>query len=81
MSTTAAASELTEFVMQRLIRAVGAAEGPQAAREVFSRLGIAELRSATELLHFSEHLIAKGGVFEAVGRGLKVSALLRGAKA
>jgi hypothetical protein len=73
--------EFTSFAMQRLIRAIGPAAGPEAAREALSTLGIAQLTSATELLGFAEQLIKKGGVFEAVGRGLKVSALLRGAKA
>jgi hypothetical protein len=81
VTASVAENELTAFALQRLIRAAGPADGPQAAREVFARLGIGELTSATDLLEFSEHLIARGGVFEAVGRGLKVSALLRGARA
>ena len=81
MSMSNGSGELTMFAMQRLIRAAGPAAGPEAAREALTTLGIAELSSASDLLGFAEQLIAKGGVFEAVGRGLKVSALLRGAKA
>jgi hypothetical protein len=72
-------SELTDFALERLTRAVGPAAAPEAAREAFESLGLAELRSAKDLLVFAERLIARGGAFEAVGRGLKVSALLRGA--
>ena len=73
--------ELNSLAMQRLIRAVGPSVGPEAARQALSTLGIHELSSPTELLGFAEQLILRGGVFEAVGRGLKISALLRGARA
>ena len=80
MSASNGQGELTAFAMQRLVRAVGPSTGPEVAREALTTLGIRELTSAKDLLGFAEHLIARGGVFEAVGRGLKVSALLRGAK-
>lgn len=79
MSSTSASAELTVFALQRLTRAVGPAAAPDVAREALASLGLQELQSATDLLEFAEQLIAKGGVFEAVGRGLKISALLRGA--
>jgi hypothetical protein len=72
-------SELTVFALDRLTRALGPAAAPEAAREAFESAGIAELSSPKDLLAFAERLIARGGAFEAVGRGLKVSALLRGA--
>lgn len=72
---------INTFAVERIARAVGPVAGPEAAREVLKELGLPALRSASELLQFSERLIRRGGVFEAVGRGLKVSALLRGARA
>lgn len=79
MSNGSASAELTVFALQRLTRAVGPATAPDVAREALESLGLQELQSASDLLGFAEQLIAKGGVFEAVGRGLKISALLRGA--
>jgi len=72
-------SELDELALQRLIRAVGPAVGPATASEALASLGIAEIESPAELLRFAEQLMQKGGVFESVGRGLKISALLKGA--
>ena len=80
MSVTSGPGELTSFALQRLTRAMGPAVGPQTARETLASLGVAELTSAGHLLAFAERLIARGGAFEAVGRALKISALLRGAK-
>lgn len=79
MNESSAATELTVFALQRLTRAVGPAAAPDVAREALASLGLDELRSPSDLLGFAEQLMARGGVFEAVGRGLKISALLRGA--
>lgn len=71
--------EFNTLVVQRLTRAIGPVSGAELMREVCAALGIDEVTSATQLRLFAEHLIRRGGVYEAVGRGLKVSAILRGA--
>ncbi len=71
--------EIDALVLQRLTRAMGPVNGPEIIREACAELGIEQVASPTQLRAFAEHLIRRGGIFEAVGRGLKVSAILRGA--
>ncbi len=79
MSDEGERSEFDELARERLFRAIGPAQAPATIEEAMSSLGLSQLRSPTELLRFAEQLMQKGGVFESVGRGLKISALLKGA--
>jgi hypothetical protein len=58
--------------------------GPDRARELFDRtlgeLRLAELRSANDRLRFGTALLRHGGVLEAIGRAIKVQAILQGAR-
>lgn len=72
---------INQLAVERVSRAVGPVAGPATVEAALADLGLREIGSPGDLLVFAEHLIRKGGVFEAVGRGLKVSALLRGASA
>ena len=59
--------------------------GPERAQEIISRAhrvsGLEVVSSAAELLVFADVMVSEGGFIEVVGRGLKVEALLRGARA
>ena len=79
MSSVVGTDGFDALALERLTRAMGPIEGPTARRVVLSDLGIDAIQSPSQLLAFAERLIQRGGVFEAVGRGLKVTALLRGA--
>ena len=70
---------ITENVFQRLIKALGRERGNRCAEQALTNLGLRELRGPQDLLYFANELIRHGGVVEAVGRALKVSAILRGA--
>lgn len=70
---------MTENAIQRLTKALGRERGARCGEEALATLGLRELRGAQDLLHFANELIRQGGVVEAVGRALKVSAILRGA--
>ena len=70
---------LTESAFARVIKALGRDRGMRYGQEALNHLGIEQLRSAQDLLGFSNYLIQHGGIVEAVGRALKVSAILRGA--
>lgn len=72
-------TEINALVLQRLTRAMGPVDGRECLRAACAELGIEDVKSPTQLRVFAEHLIRRGGIFEAVGRGLKVSAILRGA--
>jgi hypothetical protein len=59
--------------------------GEPAARvlinEIFRELGVWNLDDADDRLRFGAALLPRGGVLEAIGRSIKVQALLHGAKA
>lgn len=79
MADPTSSTELRDLARQRLLRALGPVVAQETEREILGALRITEVTSPSQLLAVAEHLIRKGGVFEAVGRGLKVTALLRGA--
>lgn len=70
---------ITANAFSRLIKALGTDKALRIGGEALRSLGLRELRDQNEVLAFAKYLIALSGVAEAVGRGLKVSALLRGA--
>jgi hypothetical protein len=43
-------------------------------------LGVRELSTPDDLMEFANYLVKQGGVVESVGRALKVTAILRGAR-
>ena len=47
--------------------------------EVFAELGVQGLDDADDRLRFGHALLSRGGVMEAIGRSIKVQALLHGA--
>jgi hypothetical protein len=70
---------LTETALTRLKRALGPQKGEATADKVLRQMGVYQLGTPQDLCDFSNHLIVQGGVAEAVGRSLKVMALLRSA--
>lgn len=71
---------MTTGVIQRLTKALGPSVAGQLAKDGLMRLGLNELRTPDELLGFANYLLTHGGVIESVGRALKVTAILRGAR-
>jgi hypothetical protein len=67
------------LAVQRVQRAMGPGPGGDAVKAALDAIGVPEIKSPVDLLAFAEFLIARHGVYEAVGRGLKVTAILRGA--
>ena len=72
-------NSLTETALTRLRRALGPQKGEALAEKVFHQMGVQQIVTPQDLCDFSNHLIVQGGVAEAVGRSLKVMALLRSA--
>lgn len=66
-------------IIQRLVHVYGATKGEALYRETLERTGLAELRSPDDEMRFADALIDSGGLLEAMGRSLRVRALLRGA--
>lgn len=70
---------IVPFVLERLTKALGAPRAAEVMNERLSEWRPRALDTAQDLLEFSNHLIRCGGLIQAVGRSLKVQALLRGA--
>ena len=66
-------------VKGRLVKVFGAERGGKVFEEVLGKLGLAELADPDDEMRFADELIG-GGLMEAIGRSLRVRALLRGAK-
>ncbi|HEV8325287.1 MAG TPA: hypothetical protein VG389_26990 [Myxococcota bacterium] len=70
---------MTAHVLQRLARALGPDAGARCAAEALQYLRLDDLQTPNDLLRFADYLVAQGGITEAVGRALRITALLRGA--
>ncbi len=79
VESVAPTSPLNETMMSRLSRALGPQKGNSLASAILATMGIPILETPQDLCDFSNHLIGYGGLAEAVGRSLKVMALLRSA--
>lgn len=72
-------NSMTEGAFSRMIKALGRDKALRIGAEALEAMGLRELKTPNDLLGFANRLIALGGIAEAVGRALKVSAILRGA--
>ncbi len=66
-------------IMKRLVHVYGEAKGEALYRETLEQTGLTELGSPDDEMRFADALIDSGGLLEAMGRSLRVRALLRGA--
>jgi hypothetical protein len=66
-------------VHERMVKALGPRRAGEILRETLDRFGERMLETPQDMLDFAELLIKSGGLVQAVGRSLKVQALLRGA--
>jgi hypothetical protein len=65
---------------QQLTRVLGSDQAQVILTKAYKMSGVKAVTNAAELLSFADALVAQGGFIEVVGRGLKVEALLRGAR-
>jgi hypothetical protein len=68
-------------VVFKLAKVLGAERADALIHEMCAETGIASLESPNDRYRFAEALIAREGVYEAVGRAIRVAALLQGANA
>ena len=71
--------QLAPQVHQRLAKALGPKRAAEAMAHGFARLGGRPIDTPQDMLDFAEALVKSVGLVQAVGRSLKVQALLRGA--
>jgi hypothetical protein len=70
---------LAPIVHDRLVKALGDRRASEVFRDGCARFGDRLIETPQDMLDFAEVLIRLGGLIQAVGRSLKVQALLRGA--
>jgi hypothetical protein len=71
--------ELAPLAHDRLVKALGDRRAGEVFTSAYASFGDRPLDTPQDLLEFGEILIRLGGLIQAVGRALKVQALLRGA--
>ena len=74
------APALLNALDQKLNNLLGAARAAELRTELLNELGLEVIESPDDRLRFGNALIARGGLLEAVGRSIKVQALLHGAR-
>jgi hypothetical protein len=70
---------LAPVVHERLVKALGTKRGGEVMSDALALLGGRPIETAQDMLDLAEALIKAGGLVQAVGRSIKVMALLRGA--
>lgn len=71
--------EMAPLVYDRLVKALGPKRAAEIMRATLASRDDRPLNTVQDLLDFAELMISAGGLVQAVGRSLKVLALLRGA--
>lgn len=67
-----------ETVTLRLEQVLGKRQAATLVAQTMAEAGLADLRTANDQLRFADALIPRGGLYEAVGRALKIQAILNG---
>ena len=67
-------------VLQKLANILGPAEAPKFISSTCRSLGLPGLDRPQDRMLFGCALIERGGLFEAIGRAIKVQAILHGAE-
>jgi len=65
--------------LQKIFNVLGKERGQLLIDETLREIGLRELRTPNERLRFANVLIERGGVFESIGRAIKIQAILHGA--
>ena len=64
----------------KLVNMMGAERAGEVIAETMSRAGLAALVTAEDRYRFACELMTRGGICEAIGRAIKIQAILHGAK-
>jgi len=71
--------DVDDEIRQRIVRLLGDQAGPALMAQVMAEAHVPDLATPDSRSSFATALIAKGGVLEALGRSIRVQALLQGA--
>ena len=67
-------------VLKKLVYVLGADEAPRFISSTCRDLGLKGLDAPQERMVFACNLIERGGLMEAIGRAIKIQAILHGAR-
>jgi hypothetical protein len=67
-------------VLKKLAFVLGPEEAPRFISSTCQKLGLKGLNGPQDRMLFACNLIQKGGLLEAIGRAIKIQAILHGAK-
>jgi hypothetical protein len=66
--------------LEKLRSVMGLAKAEELIRATMRKVGVSTLDSPDDMARFADELMRSGGLMEAVGRAMKIQALLSGAK-
>lgn len=66
--------------LSKLVRLYGPERTEALVRDTMREIGIRTISSADDRLRFGSALIKKGGLLEAIGRAIRIQAILHGAR-
>jgi hypothetical protein len=73
-------TELQDPALVKLVNMMGRDRAQRVIADTMRRAGLTALGSADDRYRFACALMAQGGVHEAIGRAIKIQAILGGAK-
>lgn len=73
-------TEATEHAVQKLVNVLGSERANRTIADTMRRAGLRSLDTPDERYRFACELMTQGGILEAVGRAMKIQAILHGAK-
>ena len=66
--------------VQKLVNVLGAERANVVVVDTMRKAGLKSLESAQDRYRFACELMTRGGLFEAIGRAMKIQAILHGAR-
>jgi len=66
--------------VQKLVNVLGAERANVVVADTMRKAGLKSLESAQDRYRFACELMTRGGLFEAIGRAMKIQAILHGAR-
>jgi hypothetical protein len=72
-------NSITIPALQKLVNVMGRERADAVIAETLRQLSLRELRTADDCLRFGDALIHRGGLLGAIGRAIKIQAILNGA--
>jgi hypothetical protein len=71
---------LSDVALRKLVNVLGAQRARLLVAEILAEIGLGALNTPDDRLQFSLALIKRGGLVEAIGRAIKIQAILHGAR-